>query len=133
LLALQRVDCVLVELAMPGLSGREICRRMKAVPVLADIPIIALCETDDRDAIVEALAMGADDVVSKTEGNDVLRARATAQIRRKRVADEARAGRERLLLAETRAALADQLELANRDLVAANRELEAFSASVSHD
>ncbi|HEY3807028.1 MAG TPA: response regulator [Kofleriaceae bacterium] len=133
LLAIQRVDCVLVELAMSGLSGREICRRMKAVPLLSDIPIIALSATDDRDAIIDALAIGADDVVSKGEGHDVLRARASAQIRRKRIADEARAGRERLLLAETRAALADQLELANRDLVAANRELEAFSASVSHD
>jgi len=154
LLAVQAVDCVVVDTVMPGLSGIETCRRIKHAPSLRDTPLILMTSRDGRDVILEAFAEGADDFVSKNLGVDVVAARVKAQIRRKRFSDEHRHVRERLLrseteaaearaarqLAETRAALAEQLarsnfELAasNRQLAAANRELEAFSYSVSHD
>src|SRR5678815_4718023 len=80
-------------------------------------------------------------------GFDVLSARIQAQIRRKQIEDEQRKVREQLLrseldaaearaakaLAETRAAMAEELKLTNEELAQANRELEAFSYSVSHD
>ncbi len=154
LLAVQPVDCILLDLVMPGLSGIETCRRIKAAPAVRDIPLIALTSKDGRDAMIEVLAAGADDFVSKSSGSDVLAARVKAQIRRKQFTDEHRRVRERLLrseheaaeahaarqLAETRALLAEELArtnenlaAANQDLAAANRELEAFSYSVSHD
>jgi len=154
LLAIQPVDCVLLDTVMPGLSGIETCKRIKHAPNLRDIPLILMTARDGRDVILEAFAEGADDFVSKALGADVVAARVKAQIRRKRFSDEHRHVRERLLrseteasearaarqLAETRAALAEQLartnyELANtnRELGATNRELEAFSYSVSHD
>jgi two-component system, NtrC family, sensor kinase len=154
LLAVQPVDCVLLDLVMPGLSGIETCRRIKAAPAVRDTPLIALTSHDGRDAMIEVLAAGADDFVSKASGHDVLGARVKAQIRRKQFTDEHRRVREKLLRseheavearaarehAETRAALAEQLsrtnaelEATNRDLAAANRELEAFAYSVSHD
>jgi len=147
LLAVQQVDCILLDIDMPGLSGLEACRRIKGVPILRDIPMIAVTGIDDPSAVVAILATGADDVVSKAAGRDVVVARAKAQIRRKQFTDEYRHVREQLLrtekiaaeeraareLAETRAALADQLAKANAELSAANRELEAFSYSVSHD
>ncbi|HEY6033539.1 MAG TPA: ATP-binding protein, partial [Kofleriaceae bacterium] len=143
-----------VDTVMPGMSGIETCRRIKHAPSLRDTPLILMTARDGRDVILEAFAEGADDFVSKNLGVDVVAARVKAQIRRKRFSDEHRHVRERLLrseteaaearaarqLAETRAALAEQLarsnfELAasNRQLAAANRELEAFSYSVSHD
>jgi DNA-binding response OmpR family regulator len=154
LLAVQPVDCVVLDTVMPGLSGIETCKRIKHAPSLRDTPLILMTSRDGRDVILEAFAEGADDFVSKNLGVDVVAARVKAQIRRKRFSDEHRHVRERLLrseteaaearaarqLAETRAALAEQLarsnfELAatNRQLAAANRELEAFSYSVSHD
>ena len=154
LLAVQPVDCVVLDTIMPGMSGIETCRRIKHAPSLRDTPLILMTSRDGRDVILEAFAEGADDFVSKNLGVDVVAARVKAQIRRKRFSDEHRHVRERLLrseteasearaarqLAETRAALAEQLarssfELAatNRQLAAANRELEAFSYSVSHD
>jgi DNA-binding response OmpR family regulator len=154
LLAVQPVDCVVLDTVMPGLSGIETCRRIKHAPNLRDTPLILMTARDGRDVILEAFAEGADDFVTKNLGVDVVAARVKAQIRRKRFSDEHRHVRERLLrseteasearaarqLAETRAALAEQLarsnfELAatNRQLAAANRELEAFSYSVSHD
>ncbi|MEP6861896.1 MAG: response regulator [Deltaproteobacteria bacterium] len=154
LLAVEAVDCVVLDTVMPGLSGIETCKRIKHAPSLRDTPLILMTSRDGRDVILEAFAEGADDFVSKNLGVDVVAARVKAQIRRKRFSDEHRHVRERLLrseteasearaarqLAETRAALAEQLartnfELAatNRQLAAANRELEAFSYSVSHD
>jgi DNA-binding response OmpR family regulator len=154
LLAVQHVDCILLDRVMPGLSGTETCERIKAAPIVRDIPLIMLTSLESRDAMIDGFSAGADDFISKSSGLDVLKARVQAQIRRKQFEDEHRFVREQLLrseheaaeargnraLAETRAALVEQLERgnreladANRELAAANLELEAFSYSVSHD
>jgi len=147
LLAVQPVDCILLDRMMPGMSGAETCERIKAAPVVRDIPLIMLTSLEGRDAMIDGFSAGADDFISKSSGLDVLKARVQAQIRRKQFEDEHRSTREHLLrseheaaeahaarkLAEARAALVEQLERGNRELAAANRELEAFSYSVSHD
>ncbi len=48
LLAVQPVDCILLDLLMPGLGGEETCRRIKAAPVVRDIPLIMLTARERR-------------------------------------------------------------------------------------
>ena len=147
LLQVQAVDCILLDRSMAGLGGVETCRLIKEKPEMRDTPLIIITATEQREAVIEGLAAGADDFVSKASGFDVLSARVQAQIRRKQIEDEQRRVREALLrseleasearaareLAETRAALAEELSRKNAELAQANRELEAFSYSVSHD
>ena len=104
MLAVQQVDCLLLDLMMPGIGGLETCRRMKSVPEMRDIPVVMLTAREDHAAMIEGLSAGADDYVAKSAEFSLLRARVFAQVRRKQFADENRRMREQLLLTELEAA-----------------------------
>lgn len=137
MIAVQPVDCILLDRLMPGLSGTETCRRIKASPVLRDIPLIMLTAMEDREAMIEGLSTGADDYVLKSSEISVLKARLRAQLRRKQFEDESRRVRIELMkkeleasearaaqqLFESRAVLLLELEQKNVDLQTVNRKL----------
>jgi len=64
-LAARPADLVLLDVLMPGLDGFEVCRRIRAQPELAEIPIIFLSAADDKTFIVRALEAGGVDYVTK--------------------------------------------------------------------
>jgi two-component system NtrC family sensor kinase len=137
LLAAQPVDCIVIALNGDVDRARDDCRRLREVPQVADLPLVM---TGAEERMLDCLAAGADDYVRDTDVPEGLRVHVRAQIRRKQSHDDARRIREELMrreldaaeeraarqLAETRAALVEELEWRNR-------ELEAFSGSVSHD
>jgi DNA-binding response OmpR family regulator len=147
LLAVQPVDCILMDLMMPGLGGQETCRRIKDAPGVRDIPLIMLTASEDRDAMLDGLGAGADDYIQKSGEFMVLKARVRAQIRRKQFEDENRRIREQLLyeqhaasqaraareLAETRAALVDELQRKTHELELATLAKSQFLATMSHE
>ena len=103
LLAAQPVDCILLDLIMPGLSGQDTCRRIKQQAEWRDIPLVMLTARDDRDAMIEGINAGADDYIAKSADFEVLKARLRAQLRRKHFEDENRRIREKLVRRETEA------------------------------
>src|SRR5271155_432478 len=57
-LALRVPDLILLDVLMPGMDGIEVCRRIRAEPNWADIPIIFLSAADDKELIIRALQAG---------------------------------------------------------------------------
>ena len=117
LLAAQPVDCILLDLMMPGIGGHATCRQIKTTPILRGIPVVMLTALENREAMIQGLDAGADDYISKSSDFEVLRSRVLAQIRRKQFEDENRLIREHLAQKELEAVEAR-----------ASRELEALEA-----
>ena len=103
LLGAQSVDCILLDLQMPGLSGQDTCRRIKESTAWRDIPLVILSACEDRSAIIEGINAGADDYIVKSPDLDILKARIRAQLRRKHFEDETRRNREQLVRKEIEA------------------------------
>ncbi|APR88243.1 response regulator [Minicystis rosea] len=81
LLALQRVDGVLLDVFMPDVNGIELCRRIRGRAATASVPILML--TGRKDSVLRdtALTAGADDFVVKTTDFPALRARVAELLR----------------------------------------------------
>ena len=79
----RRPDLVLLDVMMPGMDGFEVCEKLLASD--RDLPIVFLTAKDSESDQVRGLAVGADDFLSKTVGEEVLLARvrkALARVRR---------------------------------------------------
>jgi two-component system, OmpR family, phosphate regulon response regulator PhoB len=83
-------DLVILDWMLPGLSGIEICRRLRSRPDTRALPIIMLTARGEESERVRGLATGADDYVVKPFSVPELMARVGALLRRaspERVAD----------------------------------------------
>lgn len=78
------VDLVVLDLMLPGISGLEVCRRMKTYEATTSIPILMLSARSEETDIVVGLEIGADDYVTKPFLPKVLVARVRALLRRSR-------------------------------------------------
>ena len=60
-----RPDLILMDLMMPGISGIEVCRRLRSEARTAEVPIIIITALDDRATAINAIEAGADDLLTK--------------------------------------------------------------------
>ena len=84
-----RPDLVVLDLMLPGMDGLEVCRRLRAEPATAGVPIIMLTAKADEVDRVVGLELGADDYVAKPFSPKELVARVRAVLRRSRAPDDA--------------------------------------------
>jgi len=84
----QRPHAVLLDLKLPGIHGRELCREFKAMA--PNIPVIVLSANAEVDDKVLLLELGADDYVTKPFSPKELLARVRRAMRRKEAAPVAR-------------------------------------------
>ena len=68
-------DLVLLDVRMPGMNGFDVCRKVRANPPTADIPIIMVTAFDDRAARLRGIEAGADDFIPKPYDTLELQAR----------------------------------------------------------
>jgi serine phosphatase RsbU (regulator of sigma subunit) len=85
-----RPEVVLLDVLMPGIDGFEVCRRMKANPQTADIPVLFVSVLDPDQHVVEGLRLGGEDFISWPVSSTELVARIQARIRSHRPLSELR-------------------------------------------
>ncbi len=95
-----RPDLVLLDVMMPRVDGFEACRRLRAQPWGAHVPVLMMTGLDDVDSINRAYEVGATDFVTKPINFDLLGHRLRYMLRAKTTADALRASEARLLLAQ---------------------------------
>ncbi len=88
ILARERVDVVLLDVMMPGMDGFEVCRRIKAMPKLAHMPVIMVTALDQPSDKLQGLDAGADDFLTKPVDDIALITRVKNLARLKVLADE---------------------------------------------
>ena len=74
-------DLILLDVMMPGMNGYEVCRRLRATPKLAEVPIIILTALDDRTSRLQGIEAGADDFLLKPVDRQELRLRVRTILR----------------------------------------------------
>lgn len=85
-----RVDVVLLDVMMPDMDGFETCRRLKADPATAHIPVVMVTALDQAADRVRGLEAGADDFLTKPVNDLQLMTRVKSLVRLKMLTDELR-------------------------------------------
>src|SRR5579864_5180818 len=81
-------DIILLDVMMPRMDGFEVCRRLKADPRTADIPVVMVTALSDVADRLRGLEVGADDFLTKPVNDVALFARVRSLVRLKRVTEE---------------------------------------------
>jgi DNA-binding response OmpR family regulator len=84
-------DLVLCDLMLPGISGTEVYRRLRALPAFEDVPFVVMTALDDEDSRALGLEAGADDYLRKPVNERELLARVASLVRLRRVTASLRA------------------------------------------
>jgi two-component system, cell cycle response regulator len=81
-------DVILLDVMMPRMDGFEVCRRLKADPHTADLPVVMVTALSDAANRLRGLEAGADDFLTKPVADIALFARVRSLVRLKRMMEE---------------------------------------------
>ena len=83
-------DIILLDVMMPVMDGFEVCRRLKANPRTADVPVVMVTALSDVADRLRGLESGADEFLTKPVNDTALFARVRSLVRLKRMMEELR-------------------------------------------
>jgi two-component system sensor histidine kinase/response regulator len=123
--ALERIaatspDLVLLDVMMPGTSGHDVCRRLKADEKTRSIPVVLVTSLSSTEDKVEGLDIGADEFVSKPVNRLELLAKTRSLLRVKLLHDEVVRAKE-------------ELEYKNQELLRLEQLKELLTQMIVHD
>src|SRR5262245_11398723 len=81
-------DLVLLDVLLPGRSGAEVLRQLKADADLRHIPVLMISALDEMDTVIRCIELGAEDYLAKPFDAVLLRARVGACLEKKRLRDQ---------------------------------------------
>ncbi len=113
------IDLILMDISMPGMTGIEACRQIKAIEQLQDIPIIMVTGSTEDENLEAAFAAGAIDYITKPLNKIELLARVRSVLQLKDEMDRRKAREQELLEVN------QQLEQTMSDLDDQHRLLQA--------
>lgn len=109
----ERPDLILLDVMMPGMSGFEVCRRLKSDYATQLIPVVLVTALTDKASKLEGVEAGADDFINKPVDLTEFQARVRSLLHTK--------------------ALHDELQQRYRDLAQAEKMREGLMHMVVHD
>ena len=127
--ATEAPDLVLLDVMMPGLSGYDVCRRLRADVKTALLPVVLVTSLDPQQERVKGIEAGADDFLAKPINQLELFARVRSLLRIKALQDEV--GKQAVALREWNAKLEDRVNEQVGELERLGRLKRFFSKPVA--
>jgi signal transduction histidine kinase len=122
----QAPELVLLDIRMPGIDGYEVCRRLKTMPGLDEVPVIFLSAHSDTDDKLRGFQVGGVDFISKPFQFEEVNARVMAHLKIRRLQQQLAAQNEQLQR-ESRQRLAEIAHM-NR-----NASASVYCAALVHE
>jgi signal transduction histidine kinase len=94
LIARENFDVILLDIMMPGINGVEVLKKLRETHSMMELPVIMVTAKGEKEDLVEALELGANDYLTKPVDFAVALARTNTQLSLKKMHTELQAARE---------------------------------------